>query len=537
MTIALYIIPIIFFSCVVFSSSKQQLHMAQLEGYKPIKYWWWIKHNLALLYLREGFIFLVYIVFYVIERNKGYSDILGYASVITWVITNSYFIYRSFSKKREVKKQLVFTHRAIRLFILNIGFLLLLLYLSYTGSKNIVTYILMLAVIKFLLPFIMLLSIVVIYPVEKTIQYGYFRSAQIKIHEMKGLKVLGITGSYGKTSTKYFIKTILSEKYNTLMTPESYNTPMGISKIIREQLDEKHEVFVCEMGACNIGDIKTLCALVSPSIGILTSIGPQHLETFKSIGNVAKTKYELIEALPYEGTAIFNGDDSFCLEYARRTGIETLIYGIDSKAEDIYISAIEIKNSKEGLKFKVIGQSEINFECNTCLLGKHNISNILAAICAALKFGLTIEEIKRGISKIKPVPHRLEILNTNNGVTVIDDSFNSNPSGAREALEVIRDLNQGNRIVITPGMVELGKIENEENKRFGRIMADCCDYAILIGGKRSKPIVEGLRLGSFPEDRIIITANLKEATERLSKIVKSGDVVLFENDLPDNYNE
>jgi UDP-N-acetylmuramoyl-tripeptide--D-alanyl-D-alanine ligase len=291
------------------------------------------------------------------------------------------------------------------------------------------------------------------------------------------------------------------------------------------------------MGARNPGDIRTLCRLASPVIGVLTSIGPQHLETMRTIENVTRTKNELIECLPYYGTAVFNGDNKYCLALARKTGVETYIYGVENRDFDFYITAGDIENSREGLKFRVYSDEGIDFECRTALLGRHNASNMLAAISVALKLGLTVEEIKRGISKIEPVPHRLQLLKSNNGVTVIDDAYNSNPEGARQALETIRDFTGGSRVVVTPGMVELGSLEHKENKKLGKIIAECCDYAILIGIKRSRPIVQGLKEKGFAEDRTIVVTTLEEGMKRLSKIVKTGDVVLFENDLPDNYAE
>lgn len=537
MILAMIIISALVYGATAYVFSTRYLHMMQLEGYRPGQYSGWLKHNLVSSFLREGILLLITSVVFIIEETYGYLGMSEYLFSAAWVIASAYYILQSLKTKKEIKTPLVFTHRAVRLFVLNLVFLALFGAFAYYLSGSVTDFLFYLSVLRFLLPLIMILSTVIIYPLEMAIQYGYFVSAQEKIQGMKGLIVIGITGSYGKTSTKYFLSTILSEKYNTLMTPESYNTPMGITRVIREQLSSSNEVFVCEMGARNIGDIKFLCKLVNPTIGILTSIGPQHLGTFKSIANVAKTKYELIQSLPYDGTAIFNGDNSHCLNLARKTGIETLIYSIGNKGEDIYLTADEIKNSRDGLKFMVRCQDDITFECSTSLLGKHNVSNILAAIAAAMKLGLTKEEIQSGISKIQPVPHRLQILKTNNGVTVIDDAFNSNPVGAREALETIKEMDGCTRIVITPGMVEMGAVEYEENKKLGKVLAGSCDYAILVGIKRSKPIIEGLKAGHFDEDKIIVTSNLNEASARLGQIVKAGDVVLFENDLPDNYTE
>jgi UDP-N-acetylmuramoyl-tripeptide--D-alanyl-D-alanine ligase len=534
--VALYVISMGVFAAGAYFALVKQLHMAQLEGYKQGQYWRWLRRNIKSSFFREFIILILTASLAAICYLTKYRIVWIYIYFLIWCGANAYLIIK-LKDKTQSKKPLVFTHRAIRLLAANVFFLALWSLLSYIYAENIVTFVLLLAFIRFLLPFNMLLSMTVIYPLEMLVHYRYFRQAQMKISGMKDLKVIGITGSYGKTSTKYFLHTILSEKYNTLMTPESYNTPMGITKVIREKLNKDYDVFICEMGARNIGDIKLLCKLVNPSIGILTSIGPQHLETFKTIENVAKTKYELIQALPYYGTAVFNGDNSYCLNLARKTGIETLIYSIENDDEDVYIRAEDIVSSREGLRFKVRTQDGVDFECRTKLLGKHNVSNMLAAISTALRLGLSPDEIKRGISNIKPVPHRLQILDTNNGVMVIDDAFNSNPVGARDALETIKEFTDGDRIIVTPGMVELGSIEYEENRKFGKIMAQCCDYAILVGVKRSKPIIKGLKQGNFPEDRIIITTSLNEASSKLGSIVKPGDTVLFENDLPDNYDE
>ena len=472
--------------------------MAQLEGYKPSQYLTWLKHN----------------------KEKAFSP-----------------PHLKQGPADAPKKPLVFTNRAKRLFAIHCALLLVWMGLSFVLSIGPLTFVMLLLALTAFIPLNMLLATRVAYPLEMRIQKGYYQDAQKRIAAMPNLRVIGITGSYGKTSTKYFVKTILAEKYNTLMTPESYNTPMGITRVIREQLTPEHEVFVCEMGARNVGDIKELAELARPTIGIISSIGAQHLETFKSIDNIKNTKNELIEGLPTGGTAIFNGDNAHCIELAGRTSLETLLYSIEGDAGNVAVHATDIVTTDKGLRFTIHTREGMSFPCQTELLGKHNVSNILAAVCVALKLGLTAEQIQNGIMKIESVPHRLQLIPTANGVIVVDDAFNSNPAGAKEALETIREIGTGKRIVITPGMVELGAVEAEENRKFGRTMADCCDYAILVGKKRSQPIAEGLREGGFPEDRIIVVSDLNEATARMGQLVKAGDVVLFENDLPDNYNE
>jgi UDP-N-acetylmuramoyl-tripeptide--D-alanyl-D-alanine ligase len=380
------------------------------------------------------------------------------------------------------------------------------------------------------------LANLLIYPVEKTINARYFRAAREKIKKLK-IKVIGITGSYGKTSTKYILQKILSQKFNTLMTPDSYNTPMGICKVINGQLKPEHEVFIVEMGAYKKGEIKELCDLTQPEIGILTAVGPQHLERFKSIENTAKTKYELIESLPQNGVAVFNNDNEICSGLADKTKIKVVRYGIDKSDDRVNLTAKNIQNTSSGLVFTVEDSSGEAAQFKTKLLGKNNVYNILAATAVALECGMTLDEVSRAVRMLEPIPHRLQLMPGSGDVTVIDDGFNANPVGAKAALEVLGSFEDGRKVLITPGMVELGEMEFKENKTFGAEAAKLCDFVILVGPTRTKPILEGLREAGFPEEKIIIAKSLAEASERMREIVKAGDVVLFENDLPDTYNE
>jgi UDP-N-acetylmuramoyl-tripeptide--D-alanyl-D-alanine ligase len=373
-------------------------------------------------------------------------------------------------------------------------------------------------------------------PIENKINQGFYNSAQGKIKAREDLTVVGITGSFGKTSTKFIVGTILGERFNVLNTPESYNTPMGLSKVINNDLNDDHEVFIAEMGARNIGDIKEVAELCQPNLGVITSIGPVHIETFKNVDNIMKTKYELIEELPSDGVAIFNYDNEHLKKLADKTFKEKLLYGLeDIENLDIYADDIEV--SESGSSFTLRDKKGNSVRCTTRLLGKHNIYNILAGVCVALSLGMNFEEISRGISKIEPIRHRLNIIDSGTGVIVIDDAFNSNPIGTKAALEVISQFKEGRKIIVTPGMVELGAMEESANREFGMDIGKVCDYAILVGEKRSKPIYEGLMEVNFNPDNIFVVSSLEEATERLGRLTRPKDVVLFENDLPDNYSE
>lgn len=374
---------------------------------------------------------------------------------------------------------------------------------------------------------------------EEEINMGFYVSAQNKIRNYKsehGLKVLGITGSFGKTSVKFISDTILSKKLKVKNTPSSFNTPMGLSKVINNELETDREVFIAELGAYKKGEIEEVATLVQPDIGIITAVGPTHMHLFKTIENIMNTKYELIESLPEDGVAIFNYDNEYVKVLADKTEKRTLRYGMEDLDKlDVY--AKDVKVSDKGSSF-ILGIKELGeIKCESILLGKHNISNLLAAASAAYVLGLNLEEIAEGIKEVEPVEHRLNLIDSGTGVLVIDDAFNSNPVGFRAALDVLSAFEDRRKIIITPGMVELGDMEVEENYKVGAEIAKVCDFAILVGIKRTEPIYKGLIDAGYEEDKIFRVKSLNDATATLSHLSKAGDVVLFENDLPDNYSE
>ncbi|MGH2348972.1 MAG: UDP-N-acetylmuramoyl-tripeptide--D-alanyl-D-alanine ligase, partial [bacterium] len=342
---------------------------------------------------------------------------------------------------------------------------------------------------------------------------------------------------YGKTSTKHFLYTLLSSRYLTLMTPGSYNTTMGVCRVVNEQLASEHQVFIVEMAAYGRGEIKEIAGLVHPRIGILTAIGPQHLEWFASIENIMATKYELIEALPPDGVAVFNADDPLCRTLADRTPrLKVLQYGVTSSPERLDLRAEDIQHSAKGLSFALIDASGERISIATRLLGRHNVLNILAAGAVAMELGLSLQEVAAGISGLQPPEHRLQLLNGAAGVTVIDDAYNANPDGAAEALEVLRQFG-GRRVLVTPGLVELGILQDHANREFGRRAAAVCDHVVLVGPAQTRPVRAGLDDVAFPSDQVTTVDSLQEAAVVLQRILKPGDTVLFENDLPDIYAE
>ncbi len=516
------------------------LHILQLDGYKTGRYLKWIHQQLRNCFETKEILviggILILTAFY-----PQYND--TWLFPVLCLVWGGFQIYMSTQRKKvEAKKPLVYTARAKRVFGLSIcllvGIATTLVLIAKTSPWRI-------SIFLFSEVTVINLTIanLLIYPLERTINGAYLFSAKKRIKTFQP-KVIGITGSYGKTSTKYILHQILSEKFNTLMTPDSYNTPMGICKVIRGELTAEHEIFIVEMGAYKRGDIRELCNLASPQIGILTAVGPQHLERFKSIENIAKTKYELIESLPPDGLAVFNCDNEICAGLAdkrehdgnpvHRYATEPFPVALASKRAEL--TATNIQHTDEGLTFTIhtsVGTTEIR----TQLLGRHNVSNILAATAVATECGMTLEEIRVAIANVAPVPHRLQLTSSEGNVTIIDDSFNANPVGAKAALEVLTEIQGGKKVLVTPGMVELGEREYEENKRLGEHAADVCDLVILVGPRRTTPILDGLKAAQYPNQQIIVALNLEEVKQHLATQVQAGDVVLFENDLPDNYNE
>lgn len=382
-----------------------------------------------------------------------------------------------------------------------------------------------------LLPLVVCLAHVLTWPVEKLVQGWYMGDARKRLLANPALIRIGITGSFGKTSTKYALGTILGEKYKTLYTPGSFNTPMGVTRTIREKLTPEHQVFIGEMGARYKGDVAQLCRLVRPQYGILTAIGKQHLETFGSLENVMRAKGELLAGVGSQGCVFLNGDDPLCRQLYENSPLqEKYLFG--TQGEGLYMRAEDITVGPEGSRFTLVCQDGTRIPCVTRLLGRHNILNVAGAAALAYKLGLSEAQIAAGIGKLEPVEHRLQLLP--GPITVIDDAFNANPVGSSEALEVLKSF-PGRRIIITPGMVELGEEQAALNQAFGLHMASCVDVAILVG-PNAPAIKAGLLEGGFPEDRLVEVESLAQATEKLPLYQQPGCTVLFENDLTDNYN-
>ena len=300
-------------------------------------------------------------------------------------------------------------------------------------------------------------------------------------------------------------------------------------------MDKFTEIFIAEMGAYVKGEIAGLCRLVKPKYGILTTIGTAHMESFGSQENIQKGKFELIESLPSDGFGVLNGDDPLQVSYKLKNKVRIIWIGVDNKDVDVHAS--NIKCSNKGTSFDVTFKGDKKkYRFETKLLGQHNVYNILAAIACGKEFGIDIDDLIQAVAGVRPVEHRLELKKLGD-FYMIDDAYNSNPVGAKRAVEVL-NMMPGLKVVVTPGMIELGEKEDEYNKAFGEQIAEVADYAILIGEKKTLPIKEGLLNKKFDKDKIIVFNDVREAYPFIGELALNKEVyALFENDLPDTYNE
>ena len=494
----------------------RQYQMLQQNSYFASRYFKWLKENTPVFPLiLKGLIVILAFVAAVLGEGTLKESLTLFVAVAL------YFGWRAAAQNSESIKKLVYTARIKRMF----GFSTVLLSacgilgLIFGGVLGIVllTVLVILSVFPELLCFI---SLFALKPAEKLIAKHYINDAKKILSSVYGIKVVGITGSFGKTSTKYILSRILSEKYNVLHTPESFNTPMGVVRTIREKMKADTEIFVCEMGVKNVGDIKEICDIVHPDFGLITSVGAQHLETFKSLDNVFSTKFELYDAVKAKGGFVLaNGDNKIITDKAEK---DVILYSSDDKTS---FYAKNINAGRSGASFDIVLDDE-TISVTTKLLGKHNILNIVGAAALAYKLGVSGEDIAFAVSRLTPTEH---------SSLLIDDAYNANPEGCLEAVNVLNTFSGMKKVIITPGLVELGEKEYECNKALGKAAALVCDKIIFVGKKRSEPLVNGANEENFNHDDMYIASSFMEAIEIYSSFADENTVVLLENDLPDNY--
>ncbi|MBR3666209.1 MAG: UDP-N-acetylmuramoyl-tripeptide--D-alanyl-D-alanine ligase [Ruminococcus sp.] len=550
MNIVLFVIyAVIALGATVFLGLRE-FHMLQLNGYKTPEHSRWMKKN-AKRYILPAVLFVVQFALLFLH---------GGAAVALIIVLSLFNIIIGLLNKpgKKFKKPLVYTARMKRMMV-TFCILVAVYYVIAVLKGETTVYIcriwneahteftydsmekrwfinglpyILAGSALYVTPLLVPLSNLINKPVEKAVQNWYINDAKRILSECPTLHKVGITGSYGKTSMKFYLDELLNSQYNTLKTPESFNTPMGVTITIRRDLKPTHEYFICEMGARRVHEIKELCGIADPHDGIITSVGPQHLETFGSIDNVLNTKFELADHVKAKGGKIYlNGDN----ELIRKKAPEypnAVLYGLN---EGNHYRATDISVSDRGTEFTVTAPDGETQRFSMKLLGEHNVQNVLGAIAYAHGTGISLDKLTLPVKRIAAVPHRLQLLDKGGNMTFIDDAYNSNPSGCRAALNVL-GLFDACRILVTPGMVELGAKQEELNFEFGQEAAKACDHIVLVGKAQTVPIYNGIKDAGYDMDNVFVADSLGEALDHVRAYqTDKKKIVLLENDLPDNY--
>ena len=381
-------------------------------------------------------------------------------------------------------------------------------------------------------PFLLLIANRILWPAEKALQAKYYADAKRVLREVSPFTI-GITGSYGKTGAKAALGDLLTQCLGPTFWPKkSINTVMGITRTIRETLKPYHAYAVIEMGAYNMGSIKRLCDFTPPQAALVTAVGIMHLERFGSPENIYLAKSEIAQALPQDGILVCNGDSPnarrMATAHARKT---TLLYGFDTSAGPLDCYATDISFTDRGTSF-VIHWKGKQYPGITPLLGRPALLNALGAFTMVCALGAKPEYAVACLGNLEPVDNRL-VLDRKPNVSFLRDAYNSNPIGFSAALEVLKALPAKRRIVMTPGMIELGDQQESENRRLARMCAEVADLVIVVGRVNRDAILAGLRDGNFAPEKIIVVETRDEAFATLSDRQSSGDLVLIENDLGD----
>ncbi|MBT4989441.1 MAG: UDP-N-acetylmuramoyl-tripeptide--D-alanyl-D-alanine ligase [Rickettsiales bacterium] len=499
-------------------------------------------------YLNSRFLRLVFKDFRFIDRKFTIGSITTFliynyypANLIVMPIYAAFIIIlisRQFNPIKHAKKPLVLTKR-IRAIIFVCLILNITLSVTFTQLFGIKYHFLLYIILIQLLPISLALSNLILAPNENFIQKRFYNEAKAILARNKPV-IIAITGSYGKTSTKYILQHILSSTVQSLATPGSVNTVMGIVRIIREKLKPEHKYFIVEMGAYGLGSIDRLCRLSSPDHGIITAIGVAHLERYKLAENVAKAKFELSNYVDQaKGYLAINCDqisEGYIASYNKVSADKCLyVSQFDmKKTGDFQIT--NARNTIEGIKFDLVIEKE-QYSIAAPIYGLQQVDNIALSFALAMKIGLDPDLIIASLCKLPQVKHRLEVKKEGKNI-IIDDAYNSNPAGFKAALDVVEMFGANNkdarRIVVTPGMVEMGDKHYLEHKKLGKLIALKCDILIAILPERIESLISSFQQNA-PDKIVMRFANFKIAKEWLDSNAQANDILLFENDLPDLY--
>jgi UDP-N-acetylmuramoyl-tripeptide--D-alanyl-D-alanine ligase len=538
---------LVYAAWLVFSGKRllTYIHALQQEDYDDLRLFKWIGDNFAFDKRLSLFLLVAGGALFLTLKFMPGLFIPPFVANFLVFIGLAVAIYREKDPRKNSKKKLVATTRAKRIFFPALALAGLSGLWCFYMPVHPWIWIFNVQLIPLVLIFVNLL----LQPFEQNIQKRYWNEAYEKVKAYEPT-VIGITGSFGKTSVKHILGHILKTQAPTLITPGSVNTPMGITRIIREQLEENHRYLVVEMGAYGPGSIERLCKLTPPDMGIITAIGHAHYERFKTLESVAKTKFELAETVLgkdgkmviHESTLRFRHPEALKDEYpsnfivcgnVSKNTVQSSNQDISHIAPDD-LQIISIKQTLKGIGVDLSWKGE-NYSLFLPLFGVHHGHNAALAFAAAMELGIPADRIKTALKSLPQIEHRLEVRKQPDGTTLIDDAFNSNPVGFNSALGLLGALGKtGRKILITPGMIELGQAHDQAHEKIGRYAGEICDIAIVVRAERIPAFVEGFKStgNGKPLHQV---ASFQDAQSWLHENKQDGDIILIENDLPDIY--
>ncbi|MCX6720235.1 MAG: UDP-N-acetylmuramoyl-tripeptide--D-alanyl-D-alanine ligase [Candidatus Staskawiczbacteria bacterium] len=354
-----------------------------------------------------------------------------------------------------------------------------------------------------------------------------------KIKSLSGVKVIAITGSYGKTSTKEFLYAILSKKFKVLKTKEHQNSEIGVAKCILEDLKPSHEIFIAEVGAYDKGKVREVCFVLKPKIGIVTGVNEQHLALFGSLNNLlsAEGGGELADILPNNGTLFVNGDNKYCLDLYKKTTKPKKTYSLSNKIINADIWAEDVEIGKDYVSFVAVNKEKELFPFKVNVLGRQSVQNLLGAILVAKNLGMTFEEISEGCKNILQEHSGMVLKQGKHNINIIDSSYSSNPDGVIADLDYFKVF-QGKKVIVMPCLIELGEKSSQIHEKIGEKIGEICDLAIITNKDKFAEIERGFNKTKRETGKCILIENSQDIYSLVTIFCKSGDAVLLEGRVP-----
>ncbi|MBU3964606.1 hypothetical protein KJ562_02730 [Patescibacteria group bacterium] len=445
-------------------------------------------------------------------------------SLKEWIILVLYFLFAMYSLRLLLKQKWVFPKFTQKMVVL-FGFVLVvegLLIWRFISDPF-----LFILVFEALLPLFIFLNLEIIQIPTFFLKKRIIIMAKKKILNNPNIVTIGITGSYGKTSVKEILYSLISGNNEVLKTKEHINTEMGVARTVLAEINNSQTNFICEMAAYRKGEIKAICRITKPRIGIITGINAQHMALFGSQEKIVEAKYELIESLPDDGIAIFNGDNEYCLELYKKTNKAKRVYGLNRNMEGMAFDvwADDIKTGSEFTFFKIVFKTGETIDCKTNLLGRHNVLNILGAVCIAKELGVKPLELSKVCAHLFQ-KGGMRVQKGIDNLDIIDSSYSANPDGVIADLDYLKNWDS-KKVIVMPSLIELGKDAKKIHQDIGRRIQQVCDLAIITTEDNFQDIKEGAG-----GKNILLIKDPQAIMRKIKEFCKPGDVVLLEGRAP-----